>query len=56
MTRAENNAFCAGMFQMTAITRVSVINHHRIYGGARGVMVIVVGNGHGNMSSNPGRD
>ena len=25
-------------------------------GGARGVMVIVVGNGHGNMSSNPGRD
>ena len=23
---------------------------------ARGVMVIVVGNGHGNMSSNPGRD
>ena len=25
-------------------------------GGARGVMVIVVGNGHGDMSSNPGRD
>ena len=25
-------------------------------GGARGVMVIVVGNGHGNTSSNPGRD
>ena len=25
-------------------------------GGARGVVVIVVGNGHGNMSSNPGRD
>ena len=23
--------------------------------GARGVMVIVVGNGHGNTSSNPGR-
>ena len=23
-------------------------------GGARGVMVIVVGNGHGNTSSNPG--
>ena len=26
------------------------------YGGVRGVMVIVVGNGHGNTSSNPGRD
>ena len=25
-------------------------------GGARGVMVIVVGNGHGNTSSNPRRD
>ena len=25
-------------------------------GGARGVMVIVVGNGHGDTSSNPGRD
>ena len=24
--------------------------------GARGVMVIVVGNGHGNSSSNPGRE
>ena len=27
-----------------------------IYGSARGVMVIVVGNGHGDTSSNPGRD
>ena len=25
-------------------------------GGARGVMVIVTGNGHSNTSSNPGRD
>ena len=25
-------------------------------GGASGVMVIVVGNGHGDTSSNPGRD
>ena len=25
-------------------------------GSARGVMVIVVGNGHGDTSSNPGRD
>ena len=27
-----------------------------IWGGARGVMVIVVGNGHGDTSSNPGHD
>ena len=26
------------------------------FGGAHGVMVIVVGNGHGDTSSNPGRD
>ena len=25
-------------------------------GGARGVMVTVLGNGHGDTSSNPGRD
>ena len=25
-------------------------------GGAHDVMVIIVGNGHGDMSSNPGRD
>ena len=29
---------------------------HGVYGGARGVMVIVVGNGHGDTSSNPERD
>ena len=27
-----------------------------VYGGARGVVVIVLGNGHDDMSSNPGRD
>ena len=27
-----------------------------ICGGAHGVVVIVVGNGHGDTSSNPGRD
>ena len=27
-----------------------------VYGGARGVIVIIVGNGHGDTSSNPGRD
>ena len=28
----------------------------QLLGGARGVMVTVVGNGHGDTSSNPGRD
>ena len=28
----------------------------KLRGGAGGVMVIVVGNGHGSTSSNPGRD
>ena len=34
------------------------ITFYAIYmmGGARGVMVIVVRNGHGDTSSNPGRD
>ena len=27
-----------------------------LMGGTRGVMVIIVGNGHGDTSSNPGRD
>ena len=35
----------------------SQINHKRYFlGGARDVMVIVVGNGHEDISSNPGRD
>ena len=28
----------------------------KLAGGARGVMVTVLGNGHGDTSSNPGRD
>ena len=41
-------------------TRTHSHNHshiyfHIFYGGARGVMVIDVGNGHGDTSSNPGR-
>ena len=38
----------------------SMIRHSQtitdVHGGARGVMVIVIGNGHGDMSSNPSRD
>ena len=36
--------------------RQTILNYNVPNGGARGVMVIVVGNGHGDTSSNPGRD
>ena len=36
--------------------RVTLDYGRQLYRGARGVMVIVVGNGHGGTSSNPGRD
>ena len=32
-----------------------MVIRYQIFGSARGVMVIVVGNGPGNTSSNPGR-
>ena len=35
---------------------VQKMMHYLHLGGARGVMVIVVGNGHADTSSNPGRD
>ena len=35
------------------LLRIIIISNQ---GGARGVMVIVVGNGHGDTSSNPRRD
>ena len=34
----------------------SKVNKSQVIGGGRGVMVIVVGNGHGDTSSNPRRD
>ena len=37
-------------------TKLSKYRDHHIHGGARSVMVIVVGSGHGHTSSNPGRD
>ena len=33
-----------------------ISDNNNIYRGARGVMVIIVGNGHDDTSSNPGRD
>ena len=36
-------------------TKLKNFAYIRYYcGGARGVMIIIVGNGHGDMSSNPG--
>ena len=43
----------------TANKSLNIINNRAIQfvkEGARGVMVMVVGNGHGDTSSNPGRD
>ena len=35
---------------------LEVMNIKGLFGGARGVIVIVVGNEHGDTSSNPGRN
>ena len=35
---------------------VCVSLHTNAFGGLSGIMLIVVGNGHGKLSSNPGRD
>ena len=42
--------------QCLSVAGPSAIMSRRILGGARGVMVTVLGNGHGDTSSNPGRD
>ena len=46
------------MFIWSLLPLCSVLVYHRYidHGGARGVMVIVIGNGHGDMSSIPGHD
>ena len=53
------------LFEKLFVLYINSCNHTTVYklfvwdknmGGARGVMVIVVGNGHGDTSSNPGRD
>ena len=43
------------IYRYTIRKYINTIAHGHT-GGARGVMVIVVGNGHGATSSNPGRD
>ena len=48
----------ANMPDSDSIVRKSELQslYYLHFAGARGVMVIVVGNGHGDTSSNPGRD
>ena len=43
-------------FVIEVVITVDHVLHIFVYGGARGVMDIVVGNGHGDTSSNPERD
>ena len=38
------------------ISKIDILYEVPVHGGDRGVMVIVVGNGHGDKSSNPRRD
>ena len=47
---------CEVLLQVYSDPEFSHLIASYIFGGARGVMVSVVGNGHGNTSSNPGRD
>ena len=42
--------------EKTIVQKPWIIKITKARGGARGVTVIVVGNGHGDTSSNPGRD
>ena len=50
--RALSDLAKASIVHMLSITYINNIDR----GDARGVMVIVVGNGHGDASSNTGRD
>ena len=63
----STNTLGKGIYSTSLILAISVIHctyehkwvcpiPHNYVGGARGVMVSIVGNGHGNMSSNPGQD
>ena len=44
------------MFEIELFDHLTVCSNLLSLGGARGVIVIVVGNGHGDTSSNPGQD
>ena len=52
ITQCSHYYWHGGSFKMSHFLNF----YFQIFGGARGVMVIVVGNEHGDTSSNPGRD
>ena len=54
VTHRNTLGFLKNVFLIISLCFSIMLSHTG--GGARGVMVIVVGNGHGNTSSNPGRD
>ena len=57
MLTLENCIHCTSIFKfLYSFLRIYDVQLYIKLGGVRGAMVIVVGNGHGNMSSNPGRD
>ena len=51
---SSSQAIVTSLSDMSALCARA--RYHLHQGGARGVVVIVVGNGHGDTSSNPGRD
>ena len=51
--RSEKRIMCPSSFDRCIL--IIINNYHSTEGGVLGVMVIVVGNGHGDTSSNPGR-
>ena len=53
---AHNFRDCFRLFTQLRLWLTSRLRVNMQQQGARGVMVIVVGNGHSNTSSNPGRD
>ena len=54
---SKNNKLIIKSDKDDGITTMDSIHYNnKIIGGARDVIVIVVGNGHGDTSSNPGRD
>ena len=56
----ENSEFKPVILRLKKLTLCHILPERRGWvqkkGGARGVMVIVAGYGHGNTNSNPGRD
>ena len=55
-TNSDTDCIHAAVYNIGSVGQASSRNNNAdwIKGGARGVMIIIVENGHGNTSSNPG--